>query len=255
MIITHHRAASGLSGETVKSIKCPISSIDYYNHDTRRVVLDLPPGETVSFQAGQYLQMVLPHKKCPFSIASSPKLAGQIELHIRPTPDSEDSTVIESLLDAKSEIEIEAPLGDCFLTEKPAGPLILIAASTGITQMKSIIEFLEPDGFEHPVYLYWGVVSDKDIYLDALCQTWESKYPNFHFAPVVSEPETSPEWQGRKGLVGEVALAELDEVSDALVFVSGGPAMVYATLDAFMAKGMPEENMRSDIFSYAPRKK
>ena len=238
----------------MKSYKCSVSAIDYYNHDTRRIMLDLPPGESVSFEAGQYLEMVLPHKKCPFSIASAPTLTNQIELHIRPTPGSEDSIVIEALLDSQSDIEIQAPLGDCFLSGPPGTPLILIAASTGITQMKSIIESLEPDNLDHPVYLYWGVVSDKDIYLSELCETWESKYPNFHFVPVVSEPATSPEWKGRTGLVGEVALAELDNVSDATVFVSGGPAMVYATLDAFVARGMPEKNMKSDIFSYAPRK-
>ncbi|MFT7220342.1 MAG: CDP-4-dehydro-6-deoxyglucose reductase [Candidatus Azotimanducaceae bacterium] len=238
----------------MKSYNCSVSAIDYYNHDTRRIMLDLPPGESVGFKAGQYLEMVLPHKKCPFSIASAPTVTNQIELHIRPTPGSEDSIVIEALLDSQSDIEIQAPLGDCFLSDPPGTPLILIAASTGITQMKSIIESLEPDNLDHPVYLYWGVVSDKDIYLSELCETWESKYPNFHFAPVVSEPATSPEWKGRTGLVGEVALTELDNVSDATVFVSGGPAMVYATLDAFVARGMPEENMKSDIFSYAPRK-
>jgi CDP-4-dehydro-6-deoxyglucose reductase len=237
----------------MKSLTCPIGSIEYYNHDTRRVLLDLP--EEVSFNAGQYLQMVLPHKKCPFSIANAPQLKNQVELHIRPTPDSEDSTVIEELLDNGSEIEIELPLGDCFIASAPDNTLILLAASTGITQMKSIIEFLEPGGFEHPVHLYWGVLSDKDLYLSSLFEALEGKHSNFHFTPVVSEPDTSPEWQGRTGLVGEVALSDFDSVADVTVVVSGGPAMVYATLDAFVEKGMPEENMISDIFSYAPRKK
>jgi len=239
----------------VKQITCPIASIDWYNEDTRKILLDLPAGKDVTFHAGQYLQMVLPQKKCPFSIASSPHLKGQLELHIRPTPGSEDSALIEELLDNAKEIEIQVPLGDCFLTEKPENPLILLAASTGITQMKSIIEYLEPEGFDYSVYLYWGVLSDKDLYLADLCQSWADKYENFHFIPVVSEPDTSPSWTGRTGLVGEAALEDIEDVSNATVFVSGGPAMVYATLDAFMARGMPEENMKSDIFSYAPRSK
>jgi CDP-4-dehydro-6-deoxyglucose reductase len=239
----------------MNSITCPISSIEYYNHDTRRVLLDLPPGENVSFSAGQYLQMVLPHKKCPFSIASSPHLQHQIELHIRPTAGSEDSAVIEALLDEAKAIEIEAPLGDCFMTSAPKNPLILIAASTGITQMKSIIEFLELEGLQHPVHLYWGVLSDSDLYLSDLCRSWEEKHSNFHFVPVVSEPDTSPNWTGRTGLVGEIALQDFDDVSDVTVYVSGGPGMVYATLDAFMDRGMPEANMYSDIFSFAPRSK
>ena len=141
---------------SANSVTCSINSIEYYNKDTRRVLLDVPPGNDVSFSAGQYLQMVLPHKKCPFSIANSPHLKNQIELHIRPTPGSEDSTVIEALLDNAKEIEIEAPMGDCFMTSPPDNTLILIAASTGITQMKSIIEYLEPNDLrvlrQHSLY-------------------------------------------------------------------------------------------------------
>ena len=239
----------------MKQIICPISSIEHYNQDTRRVMLDLPPGEDVSFYAGQYLQVVLPGKQCPFSIASSPHLRNKLELHIRPTPGSDDSTLVEALLDSATEIEIQVPLGDCFLHEQPGNTLVLLAASTGITQMKSIIEFLEPDGFDHPVYLYWGVLSNRDLYLSGLFESWEAKHDNLHFIPVVSEPDRSPDWTGRTGLVGEAALQDLDDVSDVTVFVSGGPAMVYATLDAFVERGMPEENMKSDIFSYAPRMK
>ena len=235
------------------SVTCSINSIEYYNRDTRRILLDVPPGNDIRFRAGQYLQMVLPHKKCPFSIASSPHLKNQIELHIRPTPDSEDSTVIEELLNNAREIEIEAPLGDCFLTTPPDNTLILIAASTGITQMKSIIEYLEPDGFKHPVHLYWGVVCDQDLYLASLCKSWESKHRNFRFVPVVSEPDTSPDWTGRTGLVGVEALKDFEDVSDVTVYVSGGPGMVYATLDAFVECGMPQADMHSDIFSFAPR--
>jgi CDP-4-dehydro-6-deoxyglucose reductase len=241
--------------ESRKSIACPVRSIDYYNHDTRRIILELPPGELVSYKAGQYLQIVTPEKKFPFSIASSPLVEGILELHVRPTPGSDDSDAIEALLDNATSLDVEVPLGDCFITEPPDCPLILMAASTGITQMKSIFEFLEQRGFGHPIYLYWGVISDQDLYIADLCASWVSKHDHFHFVPVVSEPETSPDWQGRTGLVGEAVLEDFDDLSNVLVVVSGGPAMVYATLDAFMEKGMPEENMSSDIFSYAPRNK
>lgn len=237
----------------MKTLTCPISSIENYNDDTRRVILDLP--EPVDFKAGQYLQMVLPEKKYPFSIASCPHVKDQLELHVRPTPGSEDSQRVETLLNSATELTIEVPLGDCFLTKEPTNTLILMAASTGITQMKSIIEFIEPNGFNHPVYLYWGVLADKDLYLTELCERWAREHENFHFVPVVSEPETSPNWQGRTGLVGEAVLQDITDLTDVTVFVSGGPAMVYATLDAFVERGMPEENMSSDIFSYAPRPK
>ena len=194
----------------------------------------------------------MPDRKCPFSIASAPPLDGFIELHVRPTPDSEDSIAIEKLLDSADYIDIEVPKGDCFLTSMPEGPLLLLAAGTGITQMKSIIEQIIPDGLSHPVHLYWGVVSEKDLYLNGLIESWAT-HTNFNYVPVVSEPDASSDWQGKTGLVGEIALQDIQSLSDITVYVSGGPGMVYDTLDMFVDKGMPEENMHSDMFSFAPR--
>ncbi len=241
-----------------KRFNCSISTIDYYNHDTRRVLLQMPEGETADFRAGQYLHVILPGKECPFSIASSPRITDKIELHVRPTPGSEDSIVIESLLDKflldqSTEVEIEMPLGDCYVTEAPTTPLILIAASTGITQMKSIIEYLKPGGFAQPIHLYWGVVCARDLYFSPVCEAWQAEHDNFYFTPVVSEPDTSPDWRGSTGLVGDVVLSDFDSVSNLTVYVSGGPAMVYAIFDAFVARGLSKDSIFSDIFTYSPR--
>jgi len=214
----------------------------------------MPESGPVSFKPGQYLETVLPSgKKCPFSIASAPNVQGVVELHVRPTPNSSDSLEIEALLNDSVPLEVEMPKGDCYLERAPDNTLILLAASTGITQMKSIVEHLLDDGFEHPVYLYWGVLSSSDLYLDDLCKKWDRENDNFHYIAVVSEPSSSPDWTGRTGLVGDAVLDDFDDLHDVTVIVSGGPAMVYATLDAFMERGMPRQNMRSDIFSYAPR--
>ena len=235
----------------MKVLKCPIVSIDRYNDDTRSVVLALP--EHVNFHAGQYLQIILPEKKLPFSIASAPQNRDSLELHIRPTPGSEDSEAVEALLDSSKILEIEMPLGDCYITNAPDHPLILIAASTGITQMKSIIEHLIEVGMTQSVYLYWGVLNDNDLYLADLCNLWARDFNNFYFVPVVSEPEKAPNWSGRTGLVGDAVLEDFKDLSNVTIIVSGGPNMVYATFDAFVNRGMPANNMKSDIFSYAPR--
>lgn len=232
-------------------IDCHVESIAYYNADTRRLIL--VPEKPLHFKAGQYLEVILPGKKCPFSIASAPHITDAIELHIRPTPGSAESDDIEHLLNTSQDILIDAPKGDCFIEVAPDKPLILLAASTGVTQMKSIYEHLLHVGHQGPVYLYWGVLAEQDLYLDSLCRQWQKDNPHFHYEPVISEPATSPNWTGRTGLVGNVVLDDFTDITDVIVFVSGGPGMVYATLDAFVTRGMPTENMRSDIFSYAPR--
>lgn len=238
----------------MQRLSCSLVSVDSFNGDTRKVILEVPESSKADFKAGQYLEIILPDdKKCPFSIANSPHNGSRLELHIRPTPESRDSEIIEELLDNASNITIEFPKGDCYLETPPENKLVLLAASTGITQMKSIIEYLLPIKYSHAIYLYWGVLSDKDLYLSHLCEGWKDSFTDFTFVPVVSEPEKSPDWTGRTGLVGEAVLEDFRDLSDVTVYVSGGPGMVYATLDSFVERGMPVGNMFSDVFSYAPR--
>lgn len=213
----------------------------------------LDTGAKLDFHAGQYLEVVAKQKRYPFSIASAPGNHQQLELHVKPTPNSEDSDVFEALLDSSTTLTIDAPKGKCFIDTAPDKPMLLLAASTGVTQMKSIIEHLLEDGLSHPIYLYWGVVSDKDLYLTSLCESWSARDNNFHFVPVVSEPETSPDWKGKTGLVGNAALEDFSDLTNLSVIVGGSPNMVYATLDMFVARGLPEPNMMSDVFDYAPR--
>lgn len=234
---------------------CRSAALEDLNADTRRLLLAPPEtGAKPLFKAGQYLEIILPGGRgCPFSIANAPSASSFIELHIRPTPASGDSRLIDKLISSAREIEIDIPKGDCFIDEVPDRELLLIAASTGITQMKSIIEFLLMRGLKRRVHLYWGVLHSADLYLGGQCREWARRHPLFRYVPVVSEPETDCSWQGRTGLVGEAALQDFARVDQVQVLVSGGPGMVYATLDAFVAKGMPKGSMRSDVFSYAPR--
>lgn len=230
-------------------VRCPIVSLENLNHDTRRVILECD----IAFKAGQYLEVISDDARFPFSIASPPSLDGKLELHIRPTPDSADSDAFEALLDSSTYLDIDAPKGACFLDVLPDKPLLLIAASTGVTQMKSIIEELLPKGLSHPVYLYWGVVSDADLYMTSLCDTWSAADSNFHFVPVVSEPATSPNWKGKTGLVGEAAVSDFGSLAGFHTVIGGSPGMVYATLDMMTAQGLDTASAQSDVFDYAPR--
>ena len=216
--------------------------------------MDLPVGEKINFKAGQYLDIILPSgKKCPFSIASPPSINRQLELHIRPTPGSDDSAQIDELLRTSSVIAVEAPKGDCYLDTAPENSLILMAASTGITQMKCILEHLFAQHLTHPVYLYWGVLVSDDLYLDEICRDWMNEISMFNYVPVVSEPDNSLNWTGRTGLVPEAVLQDFPDLTGQTVYVSGGPGMVYATLDLFVERGLAKEDIHSDIFSIAPR--
>ena len=233
-------------------IECQVHQIKNLSTDVRQLVLK-PSQPIPSFEAGQYLELILPDRKCAFSIASVPS-DPLLHLHIKPTPDSEDSTIIEAMLnDPPGSLSVEYPLGDCFLDHCPDRAVILIAASTGITQMRSMLGYLKEQEFNKDIFLYWGVLEQDDLYLHSELLALAEKWRHFHYIPVVSDIARSPFWQGKAGLVGNVVLADFDDLNSHSIYVSGSPVMVYATLDNFVEEGFQENNMHSDVFSFAPR--
>lgn len=144
---------------------------------------------------------------------------------------------------------IELPFGDAHLAELPDGPLVLIAAGTGMGQMHSLIEHCRAQGFKHPVHLYWGVRRPEDFYQIEHWSEWE-QLPNLFLHKVVSD---LCGWEGRCGLLHEAVCEDIADLNQVHVYASGSPTMVYATLDALVEAGMDAHRMRADVFAYAPR--
>lgn len=249
----------------MKKLLCEVHGVEKLNHDVYRVRLSMPEtaatasAQPHAFCAGQYLDIILPDgKQASFSIGSAPDHGREIELHIRHVADSEMSNAIVEHLLNKPTVEIEIPKGDSVLRASQVNPetrFIMAAASTGFAQIKSAVEHLLANQCGNAIYVYWGARVEEDMYLEALPQQWAAEHPNVHFIPVVSEPEKSPGWNGRVGLLPEAVLEDFADFDNVEIFVSGSPAMVYALLDACEGKGFKEENMHSDVFAYAPRTK
>ena len=141
------------------------------------------------------------------------------------------------------------PFGDTHLAELPDGPLVLIAAGTGMAQMHSLIEHCRAQGFPHPVHLYWGVRRPEDFYQLPHWDEWQSM-PNLQLHQVVSDVCG---WPGRCGMLHEAVCEDFSDLKPVHVYASGSPAMIYGTLDALVEAGMDATQMRADVFAYAPR--
>ncbi len=249
-----------LPGEvSVKKLNCDITSVEVLNRDVYLVRLRLPATASMAleFRAGQYLDICLPNgKKASFSIASAPELERVLELHIRLLPDSEMSCAVLAYLQQEKTVQIEAPKGVCCLDAselKADDRLVFAAASTGFSQIKSMVEHLLARQVSNQIRVYWGARDAADLYQLGLPEQWAREHPNVHFVPVVSEPELSPDWVGRTGLLPQAMLEDMDHFADTQVYASGSPAMVYALLDACEQHGMSTDQLHSDVFAYAPR--
>jgi len=215
-----------------------------------RVYLRLPEGKRLQFLAGQYLDFILPDgRRRAFSIANAPHDDQLIELHIRHVPGGEFTDYVFDTMQEGDSQNIEAPMGNFYLREDADKPMVFMAGGTGFAPLKGIIEHALQEEIERPIHIYWGVRSERDLYLSSLGEKWAAEHTFIDFTAVLSEP--GEEWSGKTGWVHDAVLADHPDMSTFDLYMSGPPPMVFAAKKAFMAANLSEDHMFSDVFEWA----
>lgn len=223
---------------------------DFLAADVRRLILEKPE-QIPNFYAGQYLQLIVDDQRFPFSIASAPQ-TNQLELHIKPTEGSADSLMVEQYLNEKpASVDFTYPHGNCYVDGVPERSVILIAAATGVTQMRSIALWLLAQPEAPTVSLFWGTLTPEELYLSDEFESLAASNHRFQYCPVVSQGSSA--WHGRQGLVVNAAIEDCEDLSSTDIYISGSPTMVYGTLDRLVEQGVDADRVSADVFDYAPR--
>ena len=223
---------------------------DFLAADVRRLTLEKPE-QAPNFYAGQYLQLIIDDQRFPYSIASAPH-TDHLELHIKPTEGSADSLMAEQYLNEKpAAVDFTYPHGNCYVDSVPECSVILIAAATGVTQMRSIVRWLLAQPEAPTVSLFWGTLTPEELYLSDELESLAASDHRFQYYPVVSQ--SSSAWSGRQGLVVNAAIEDCEDLSSADIYISGSPTMVYGSLDRLVEQGVNADRVSADVFDYAPR--
>ena len=105
-------------------------------------------------------------------------------------------------------LRIEGPLGNFYLREDSPRPIIFVAGGTGFAPIKAIMQHAIAERITTPMHLYWGVRSQRDLYLDALPRSWAERYHHIRYTPVLSEPLPDDAWRGAQGFVTNMVLQD-----------------------------------------------
>jgi NAD(P)H-flavin reductase/ferredoxin len=225
-----------------------VERMDRLAPEVMRLTLVLPDEEPMAFVAGQYIHIVLPDgQRRAFSFANPPHDNARIELHVRRIPGGRFTGHVFTQMQAGDELHFEGPLGSFRLNDSDA-PILMVAGATGFAPIKSIVEDAFHRGIRRPMWLYWGVRHRTDLYMLELALQWQSRHPNFHVVPVLSEATSEDTWSGRRGLVHEAMLADFPDLRGHEVYVCGSVKMVDAAVPAFVAQGLSEDACFSDAF-------
>ncbi len=234
----------------IKTLPCRVQKMKRVAADIMLLDLKLPASERLQFLAGQYIDILLKDgRRRSFSMASAPHDDEFLQLHVRNYggPFSEH---VFTKMKARDILRFEGPLGTFFLREDSDKPIILLASGTGFAPIKAIVERAFHTRNPRPMVLYWGARVRADLYMNELPERWASEHNNFKYVPVLSEPLASDNWTGRTGLVHEVVMKDIADMSGCQVYACGLPVMVEAAHRDFTSQcGLPEEEFFSDAFT------
>lgn len=230
----------------MNTIECQVEDISQLTPFVYKVLLK--PSELVSFKPGQYLNLVMAEDdKRAFSIASAPHQA-LIELQIGAF--GEDSYAMQAIekLKTSQSVTIELPLGNAYLREDSARPLLLLAGGTGFSYIKSMFEHLVEAKSERPLIVYWGLRSSEACYELAETKAMIESLPHAQFIPVVENADE--DWQGKVGLVHQVAMKDIVSFEPYDIYLAGRFDMVGAVRTDFVEHGAEIDHMYADAFAF-----
>ncbi|MEO7206529.1 MAG: 2Fe-2S iron-sulfur cluster-binding protein [Steroidobacteraceae bacterium] len=236
----------------LKRLPCRIERAVPLSHDVMGLFLRLPIAEDFSFEAGQYIDILLPGgRRRSFSIASPPHEARPLELHVRRISGGEFSERLFHEDMRAALLSIEGPLGTfTYHPHRSEAPrMVLIGGGTGIAPLLSILRHLIENGVERDMQLYWGVRSERDLYAHATLEQLSRRAASLTYVPVLSE--ATPDWRGRTGWVHEAAIGDLPDLEAIEVYAAGPPAMIAAIQREYAARASAMTWLYYDSFDPA----
>lgn len=217
-----------------------------------RLRLRLPANQRLQFLAGQYVDVLLSGgKRRAFSIASSPSLENEIELHIRHVAGGDFTGYVFEQMREREILRFEGPLGNFFVrNDEPSRPMIMMGGGTGFAPLKAMIENLLEHDDPRPIHLFWGARTAAELYLDGLACRWARAHDHIHYRRALSEADGQQEPDAFHGMVHEAVVAAHPDLSSFDVYMSGPPAMIEAARKLFAAHGLPEDRLFYDSFEF-----
>lgn len=228
-----------------KIVQAQVETIAPLTDSIMQLVLN--PVEYVSYQAGQYLQILLGDDELSYSIANAPLGSHKYELHIRHSHENPYNQQLFSHIKEHGEVTIRLPYGQCSINELEIDrPILFVAGGTGFAPVKAMIEQLlatsDPRSFE----LIWGARSRSDLYMDEKVTHWQNHASRFRYVSLISD-------ESKETLASCVLTRHLNDLNDWQIVLSGPFDMVYSTRDVLVSNGVLPSHLFSDAFAFESR--
>lgn len=217
------------------------------------ITLDAP--QQLEFQAGQYINLVVPgeEQRRAFSIASAPSARGEIELNIRRVPGGRATSWIHEELKVGDVVRFAGPYGRFFVrqTHHVADqlPYLFLAGGSGLSSPRSMVLDLLAQGITLPITLVNGARHQPELYHHEEFLALAANHPNFEYVPVLSNESLESGWSGARGFVHDAAKAHFNnDFRGRKAYLCGPPLMIEACIKTLMQGRLFERDIYTEKF-------
>ena len=99
---------------------------------------------------------------------------------------------------------------------------------------------------KQPIHVYFGVRTERDLYLVDHFNRLASAYKNLSFVPVLSEQNQSDRF--RAGFVTDAVAADIHDLDGWKAYLAGPPAMIDSAGPLLKERGLRGEDTHADVF-------
>ena len=239
---------------SVKEFQAKLKKIEQLTHDIKGLRMALPDGETVSFKAGQFVNLVsAPYGEVTestsraYSISSAPSDNKAIELVIRLVPNGMVTTWVFNHLNQNDNVTLIGPYGEFYLRESQR-EIIFIAGGSGLAPIRSIVlDMIDKGITNRKATFFFGAVGSRDLYYIKEFNKIAAEHTWFRFVPALSGPEQNHGFA--TGRVTDVVASSYGKLDNHEAYLCGSPGMLDACVKVLTDKGLPENLIFFDKFS------
>jgi propane monooxygenase reductase subunit len=232
-----------------------VISVDALTHDIRRLVVALD--EPMTFYAGQYADITLPHGNVTrsFSMSNPPSEQSLLAFIIKSYPGGRFSSQLDGQLKPRQRLAVRGPYGTCFRREnRDDAPLLLVGGGSGMAPLWSILQDQIASAPDRSIRFFYGARTQKDLFWLDDIEALTRRLPDFRFIPALSAAAEDGEWDGEQGLIHDVLRRTLSaeclgEGADA--YACGPPPMIDAAIPVLQLAGVEPERIFFDKFTPA----
>jgi len=225
-------------------LKATVQRIEKLNAETIFVRLSCP--EIEHYKAGQHIKVFLKENTVrSYSLASSPSIDQELQLHIRRGGAGSASHWFHDVLKTGDCLYIGLPHGTShYQPEFLSQPLLMIGTGTGIAPLYAMAREALHHGHKGEVHFYHGVRHRHELYLVDQLKALSRLNRNFFYTPCISGGEPADDLTHGRAL--DIALRETHLDAQWRVYLSGNPNMVHDGWKQILATSVLQDSIFSD---------